>query len=101
MLHNKYRLKFMKPVGAPQRLSPTCEQHLLKTIDHLSEWKVPLDAMDVRFLVKDYLDRSGVTDSRFKNNCPGPDWLRSFVTRHRLTQRLADNVKPSRAEINI
>jgi len=46
-----------------------------------------------------YLDRSGVHDARFRNNCPGDDWLKSFVSRNRLTQRLADNVKPARAEI--
>jgi len=51
-------------------------------------------------LVKDYLDRCGVRDARFRNNCPGDDWLKSFVKRHTLTQRLADNVKPSRAEIS-
>ena len=31
---------------------------------------------------------------------PGVDWLRSFIKRHRLTKRFADNVKASRAEVN-
>ena len=99
-LNNKINNKCTKRVGAPLRLTAECEERLLITIDHLSEWKLPLDATDIKLLVKDYLDRSGVTDSRFKNNCPGNDWLKSFITRHRLTQRLADNVKPARAEIN-
>jgi len=81
-------------------LSDDAESHLVKAIDHLAEWKVPLCAMDIRLLVKDYLDRRGVHDARFRNNCPGDDWLKSFVKRHTLTQRLADNVKPSRAEIS-
>lgn len=99
-LRNKCSDKFVKRVGAPLRLSAECEQRLLLTIDHLSEWKVPLDSMDIRLLVKEYLDRTGVTDSRFKNNCPGVDWVNSFVKRHALTQRLADNVKAARAEIS-
>lgn len=100
-LHNKITGKCTKPIGAPPRLSPASERHLLTTINHLTDWKVPVDSMDIRLLVKDYLDRCGINDSRFKNNFPGTDWLLSFVKRHKLTRRLADNVKPARAEINI
>jgi len=57
--------------------------------------------MDVRLLVKDYLDRQGISDRRLCNNCPGPDWLKSFMKRHKLTKRIADNVKPVRAEISV
>ena len=86
--------------GGQLRLTPEVERRLLVTIDTLSEWKIPLTGMDIRLLVKAYLDRIGVHDNRFKDNCPGPDWLKSFVKRHKLTQRLADNVKPARAEID-
>jgi hypothetical protein len=98
-LVNKVAGKHSGQSGGQKRLSDDTESHLLKAIDHLAEWKVPLCAMDIRLLVKDYLDRSGVHDARFRNNCPGDDWLKSFVSRNRLTQRLADNVKPARAEI--
>jgi len=50
-------------------------------------------------MFKDYLDRAGVNDSRFKENLPGRDWINGFIERHRLTKRLADNVKPARAEV--
>lgn len=50
--------------------------------------------------MKSYLDKQRVTDNRFNNNLPGIDWLKSFMKRHNLTSRLADNVKPSRAEID-
>ena len=30
---------------------------------------------------------------------PGEYWLRSFMVRHNLTKRVADNVRPQRAEI--
>ena len=36
----------------------------------------------------------------FKNNSPGSDWLQSFIKRHKLTKRIMDNVKSSRALVN-
>ena len=53
----------------------------------------------LRLLVKDYFDHCGITDACFKNNTPGPDWMLNFIKRHKLTSRLADNVKPCRAEV--
>jgi hypothetical protein len=97
-VHNKHNVR---KSGGQLRFSAEGEQYLLKTIDLLGEWKIPLTGLDVRLLVKAYLDKSGVTDSRFNKNCPGYDWLKSFIKRHNLTQRLADNVKPSRAEIDV
>ena len=45
------------------------------------------------------MDRQGIVDSTFRYNLPGLDWLNSFMKRHNLTQRIADNVKIERAEI--
>ena len=42
----------------------------------------------------------GVTDLKFKNNLPGPDWKKSLIVRNNLTARIADNIKPARAEID-
>ena len=39
-------------------------------------------------------------DARFKNNMPGVDWVQSFIKRHNLTKRVANNVKTSRAVVN-
>jgi len=72
-------------------LSAEAEQRLAETINTLAQWKVPVDFFDVRLLVKNYLDRQRVTDRRFRDNCPGPDWLNSFMKRHKLTKRIADN----------
>ena len=99
-LHNKYHGKHTRKTGGQPRLSDACQAYLLKTIDLLTEWKVPLDGMDIRLLVKQYLDALGVNDKRFKNNYPGKEWLMSFVRRHRPTRRIADNVKPARAEVS-
>ena len=95
--HGLHKLK----TGGQPRLSSEAENKLAETIETLAQWKVPVDFMDVRLLVKDYLDRQGISDRRFRNNCPGPDWLKSFMKRHKLTKRIADNVKPVRAEISV
>ena len=87
--------------GGQTRLSVAVEQRLVQTIETLGQWKVPVDYIDIRLLVKDYLDRQGICDSRFQNNCPGPDWLCSFMKRHNITKRIADNVTPARAEISL
>lgn len=42
--------------------------------------------LDLQLLVKDYLNRQGIVDCRFKNNLPGIDWLVSFSKRHNLTK---------------
>ena len=99
-LWNKiHGLHGLKP-GGQLRLSAEAEASLVKTIQHLTQWKVPLDAIDICCLVKSYLDKQGIVDRRFKNNYPSKDWLKSFVSRHSLTFRRADNVKPARAEVD-
>ena len=99
-LYNRVHHLHIKKVGTPFRLTSETEQLVVNAVQKLGQWKVPLDGLDVRFLVKSYLDKQGVADNRFKNNLPGIDWLKSFMKRHCLTARLADNVKPSWAEIN-
>ena len=37
---------------------------------------------------------------KFRNNIPGEDWMTSFMKRHNLTKRVADNLKAARAEVN-
>ena len=99
-LFNAIHQKHTGVTGGQLRLTAEAENRLIETIDLLSTWKIPMTGIDIKLLVKDYLDHSGVQDSRFKNNCPGDDWLKSFISRHKLTQRLADNVKPARAEVD-
>ena len=41
-------------------------------------------------MVKSYLDKKGIRDAIFNNNMPGPDWLKSFMARNNLTQRIAE-----------
>ena len=73
---------------------------IVASIYQLASYRVPLDEFDIRCMVKSYLDKKRIKASVFKNNLPGTDWLRSFMQRHNLTKRIADNVKISRAEVN-
>ena len=81
-------------------LTDESEAAIVNTLDTMATWKVPLTAFDLRCVVKGYLDRQGVVDARFRYNLPGPDWVKSFIGRHNLTTRCADNVRPVRAEIS-
>jgi len=51
--------------------------------------------------MKSMLDKAGKSHARIKNIMPGDDWVRSFLSRHKdLTQRITQNIKLSRAEVN-
>ena len=52
--------------------------------------------------VKTYLDRSGRTCKRFKNNCPGEEWAKLFMRRNsaRLSLRMCENIKKNRASVS-
>ncbi|XP_076807574.1 uncharacterized protein LOC143450773 [Clavelina lepadiformis] len=68
-------------------------------INQLTDWKFPLCSMDIRLLVQTHLNGKG-KKTQFVDNLPGPDWMNLFQSRHNLTGRISDNVKPSRAEIS-
>lgn len=58
--------------------------------------------VDLRYIVKSYLDRKGKTVKKFKNNMPGPEFGISFLKRHRqiLSQRLCQNIKRARTQVS-
>lgn len=85
--------------GGQQCLSKQEEAKIMDAVNKLTEWKIPLNSTDVRFLVKSFLDRQGRVTA-LKNNMPGLDWIAGFKKRHNLTMRLAQNIKPGRAEIS-
>ena len=77
------------------------EDDLQSVLTSLSIWRAPLSLMEIRMLVKSMLDKEGKSYARFKDNMPGDDWVRSFLSRHEdLTQRITQNIKISRAEVN-
>lgn len=58
--------------------------------------------MDLRFIVKMYLDKQGLTSKRFKKNSPGVDFVQSFLNRHKdkISLRVCENIKRARAAVS-
>ena len=99
-IRNKINNFHPKTSGEQTALQDNLEEHILNSLDLLTDWKVPFDGFGVRCLVKAYLDKKCDTVSCFKENMPGNDWLRGFIKRHNFTKRITDNVKAARAEVN-
>lgn len=56
----------------------------------------------LRLIVKEYLDRTGKKASTFQDNLPGPDFVYSFLKRHKkdLSYRMCQNIKRNRAAVS-
>lgn len=100
-LHRKFKGIQMKPIGRPPGLSPEEEESFVKHLIVVAEWGFPFSNLDLRLMVKAYLDKANRLVKQFKNNIPGEDWARSFLKRHskKLTRRGCQNIKTSRAEL--
>jgi helix-turn-helix, Psq domain len=59
-LYNRVHHLHTKNVGAPFRLTDETEQLIVNAVNAMTQWKVPLDGLDIRCLVKSYLDKQGV-----------------------------------------
>jgi len=101
-LQRKVNNKNMMKVGRPNTLSEKDEVNLVKGICLSSKWGFPFTSMDIRLLVQQFLNKNGIKEKRFTNNLPGYEWFKHFLDRHKsiLSERLAENIKRSRAEIN-
>uniref|UniRef100_A0A6P7FQH0 Uncharacterized protein LOC114332904 n=1 Tax=Diabrotica virgifera virgifera TaxID=50390 RepID=A0A6P7FQH0_DIAVI len=98
-----YKLKGVhagKP-GYPTIFSYEEERCFVQCIQSLSDAGFPVTGMELRQIIKSYLNRQGKNITRFKDNTPGIDWVKSFLSRHKdLTARIASNIKRSRAALN-
>lgn len=101
-IQRKVNEKNMMKVGRPNVLNEEDEMNLVKGICLSSKWGFPFTSMDIRILVQHFLNKNGVKEVRFRNNLPGYDWVKNFLNRNKsiLSERLAENIKRSRAEIN-
>lgn len=91
--------KQRKP-GRQPVLSNAEEKMLVDGIIRCSDWGVSLPLKSLGQIVQAYFNRCGRREPRFRNNLPGEDWLRLFISRHpSLSIRLADNIKRSRASV--
>ena len=71
-----------KVLGGQPVLNMKDENMLVEGILRAAHWGFPLSSMDVRYIVKGFLDRSGRREVRFKNNLLGVEWATSFLKRH-------------------
>ena len=92
----------MKTQGEKTALSKDIEEFMASRIATCSAWGFPLDNTDVRYFVKGYLDKRGLTISRFKNNMPSKDWVDAFVKRNEETifHWVYQNIKLARAKLS-
>lgn len=100
-LNDAVTRKHPRKPGAQTVLSADVEDIIIKRLKTLADWGFPFDTLELRIFIKMYLDRCGITIRKFKNNLPGYDWARSFLTRHKqeVTQRFSQNIKVSRASV--
>ena len=100
-LHRRMKGTNEKIIGGQTALSHKEEQTLVHHLIAVSEWGFPFSNLDLRLLVKGYMDRTSRKVNRFKNNTPGEDWARSFLKRHRtaIGRRTCQNIKTARAQM--
>lgn len=101
-LQRKIKNKHMKKVGRPTELDSEEEIKLVDGLIILADWGYPVSHLELRLLVKSYLDSLGMVNLRFQDNLPGEEWCVSFLERHksRLTTRLCSNIKRARSELS-
>lgn len=100
-LYSKYRGKFSDVLGRPSALSKIEERHITSAMITAADYGYPFVKQDIKEFVQSYLNHKGVVIRCFKENLPGNDWLETFLKRNRtLTQRNAENIKRSRAEVD-
>lgn len=89
------------PYGRPTVFSQDEEKVISQCLALTADWGFPLTIFDVRCVVKKYLDKKGVVESRFKDNFPGSKWAKGFLARqcNELKKRMCTNIKRARAAI--
>jgi len=89
------------PLGRPQELSRDVEEALVQCLEMCAEFQYPLKKRDLQDLVQSYCVTNSVK-TRWENNRPGYDWIRSFKERwsHRVKVKKPSNIKRSRAKVS-
>lgn len=77
----KYNLKeqHSKPVGKPQVLSSEEEDFITAHMISLADLGIPVSMLDVRVIVKSFLDNEKRLIKELKNNLPGRVWGKLFL----------------------
>lgn len=100
-IKNKLKNLFSSTPGHPKVFNEEEELSLASHIDKMCEFGFPIDELDLRFIVKNYVTRQGKKITCFSDNLPGRDWAKSFLKRHpQLTVKFSSNIKRNRAQID-
>ncbi|KAF2894462.1 hypothetical protein ILUMI_11714 [Ignelater luminosus] len=101
-VNRKMRKKHMGEVGRPSVFNEETENTTVRCIAMCADWRFPLTTLDIRLIVKSYMDQHGYTELRFKNNLPEYDWIKAFISKHKdtLIHRLYQNLSRSRARVD-
>lgn len=78
----------------------TEETKLANAVTMCAEWGYPVDKTDLRYVVKQHLDRAGKVEKRFADNLPGVEWVEMFLKRMNLSKRCSFNIGQVRAAIS-
>ncbi|CAH2090637.1 unnamed protein product [Euphydryas editha] len=98
----KYKLKEQhhKPVGKPPVLSSEEEDSITAHIISLADLGIPVSMLDVRVIVKGFLDNEKRLIKEFKNNLPGWEWGKLFLERHPdIKPKVAHAISRKRAQV--
>ena len=71
-------MKFKNATGGQTRLTQF-EKMLLEVIEKFGNWRLPLDKLEMRMIIKHYFDDKNMEDSKFKDNFPREDLVNGFV----------------------
>lgn len=89
----------LKTGGQPV-FSAAEEHEIANTLQVAADWGFPMTSLDLRLLIKSFLNAKGVQERRFKENTPGIDFIKSFARRNKMVFRVAGNIRSSRAKIS-
>ena len=101
-IHRRIKKLKFKTMGGQTALSREEEQIFVDHLIVVSQWGFPFSKLDLRLLVKGYLEKSSRIVKSFKNNMPDDDWAQNFLKSHRnaITRRTCQNIRTTRAEMN-
>ena len=92
-IQNKIKNNHHEKVGRAFILSVLGDELFLTCVEQICFWKFLLDMLNLRLMVKNYLNKKGTTNRRFQNNTSGKDWAKNFIKRNNLTNCLSTNIK--------
>lgn len=99
-IHNKRKKKHSGKHGGKRVFSDEVEDLFAHRVNIMCDWGFPLDYLDLKLIIKAYLEKKKMNVKCFRNNLPGDDWVKGFMKRRGLTNRYSSNIKRKRAAVS-